>query len=183
MVGKGRHPILGVWSPDPVLSVVAPVGLAAVAGTTLVVDLATDTRLSSRTLAGLAADGPSATDLSPGRPGVAFMSGGVIDRDDASAMIAKLARHWPAIVIRVSDDDLPFAIVPVIPLFPGRFTPVMVPSHGVWQPVGAGREPPGPGPVLPRLRAGLVRRVLAGQLPGRSRWVGAWASVWEMPWA
>ena len=40
MVGKGTHPILGLSSPDPVLSMVAPIGLAASVGTGLVVDLA-----------------------------------------------------------------------------------------------------------------------------------------------
>lgn len=180
---KGRHPILGVWSPDPVLSVVGPVGLAAAAGTALVVDLASQTRETARTLLTLAADGPSVSELSPGRPGIAYISGGGIERSEAVATIGQLARHWPALVVRVSDTDHPFATVPVIPLFPGPFSPVTLPTHGVWQPVASGREPPGPGPVLPRLRPGVLRRLLAGQLPGRSRWVRAWNPVWEMPWA
>lgn len=183
MVGKGRHPILGVWSPDPVLSIVAPIGLAVSAGTALVVDLADTTRQTGRSLADLAADGPALSELSPGRPGVAFLAGGNVDRTTATQLLARLAGHWPAIAIRVPDREFPFATVPTVPLFPGRFPLFSMPAHGVWQPVGAGGEPPGPGPVLPRLRAGAVRRILAGQLPRRNRWIAAWRPVWEMPWA
>lgn len=183
MVGKGRHPILGVWSPDPVLSTVGPIGLAASAGTALVVDLTTGRRESGRTLADLAEDGPTLSELSPGRPGIAFLPGGNVDRGAAIELIGQLTGHWPAVVVRVDDTDLPFATVPVIPLFPGRLAPVSVPAHGVWQPVGGGIEPPGPGPVLPRLRPGVVKGMLAGHLPRRSRWIAAWRQVWEMPWA
>lgn len=183
MVGKGRHPILGVWSPDPVLSMVAPVGLAAVAGTALVIDLVSEIRVQGRSLAALAQEGPTASELSPGRRGIAFLPGGGVEEGAALELIGRLGRHWPAVVVRVGPGDHRFATVPVIPLFPGRFSPVRLPTHGVWQPVGAGREPPGPGPVLPRLGGGLVRRILSGQLPARSRWVRAWAPVWEMPWA
>jgi hypothetical protein len=183
MVGKGRHPILGVWSPDPVLSVVAPIGLAAAVGTALVVDLASATREPGRTLAAVAQDGPTLSELSPGRPGIAFLPGGGIGREAATEILGRLAGHWPALVVRVADMELPLSTVPVIPLFPGPFSPVSLPARGVWQPVAAGREPPGPGPVLPRLRPGLVRRMLAGQLPRKSRWVSALARVWEMPWA
>lgn len=183
MVGKGRHRILGVWSPDPVLSIVAPIGLAASAGTALLVDLASGSPETGRTLAGLVADGPTLSELSPGRRGIAFLPGGGVDRDSAVDVIGQLAGHWPALVVRVADPGYPFATVPVIPLFPGRFSPVKLPPHGVWQPVAAGREPPGPGPVLPRLRSGELRRMLAGHLPRRSRWVAAWRPVWEMPWA
>ena len=183
MVGKGRHPILGVWSPDPVLSAVAPVGLAAAAGTALIVDLGTTTRISARTLADLIADGPKLAELSPGRPGIAFLAGGNVDRAEGMDMLRQLADHWPAVVIRVPETDHSLATVPVIPLFPGMLAPTPRVSHGVWQPVGAGGEPPGPGPVLPRLRSGVARRMLSGQLPRRSRWIDAWRPVWEMPWA
>lgn len=184
MVGKGRHPVLGVWSPDPVLSMVAPIGLAAAAGTALIIDLATKhTEQGGRSLADLAADGPTLSELSPGRPGIAFLPGGSVDRMVAIDLVGRLAGHWPALVVRVPDTDFPFATVPVVPLFPGRFSPVPIPAHGVWQPVGAGANPPGPGPVLPRLTAGTVRRLLAGHLPRRSKWIVAWRPVWEMPWA
>lgn len=183
MVGKGKHPILGVRSSDPVLSMVAPVGLAVAAGTALVVDLATTTRQAGRSLADLVADGPSLHELSPGRPGVALLPGGDVDRDAAIDVVYQLAGHWPAIVVRVSDPDFPFATVPVVPLFPGRFASVSLPARAVWQPVLGGGDPPGPGPVLPLLRPGVVRRILGGQMPRRSRWITAWGPVWQMPWA
>ncbi|HEX6299405.1 MAG TPA: hypothetical protein VF148_02950 [Acidimicrobiia bacterium] len=183
MVGKGRHPILGVWSPDPVLSTVAPIGLAAAAGTALVVDLVTTTPVPGRTLADLVADGPRLAELSPGRPGIALLPGGNVDRSVGLDMLLQLAGHWPAVVVRAPDTQLPFAAVPVVPLFPGRLAPTTRLSHAVWQPVGAGAEPPGPGPVLPSLRAGVVRRLLSGHLPRRSRWIAAWRPIWEMPWA
>ena len=183
MVGKGRHRVLGVWSPDPVLSTVAPIGLAASAGTALVIDMVATAKTSARTLADLVSDGPALSELSPGRPGVAWLPAGKVDRGDAVELMDRLAAHWPALVVRVPDHDFPFASVPVIPLFPGRLLPVRLPPRGVWQPVADGADPPGPGPVLPRLRAGLVRRMLSGQIPRKSRWVASWSAVWEMPWA
>lgn len=183
MVGKGRHPILGVWSPDPVLSLVAPIGLGISVGTALVVDLVAAGRQPGRTLADVVEDGPTMSELSPGRPGVALLPGGPIDRGVAIDFIDRLTAHWPAIVVRVPDTEFPFATVPVVPLFPGRLSPVPLPPHGVWQPVGGGSHPPGPGPVMPRLRSGVVRRLMAGQLPRRGKWIAAWRPVWEMPWA
>ncbi len=183
MVGKGRHPILGVWSPDPVLSVIAPIGLAVAAGTALIVDLGAPARQSGRTLADLHRDGPTLSELSPGRSGVAFIPGGALDRGLALELVEQLAAHWPAIVVRAPVGDTALATVPVVPLFPGMFNLFTVPAHAVWQPVGAGREPPGPGPVLPGLRARAVRLMLSGRLPRRSRWIAAWRPIWEMPWA
>lgn len=184
MVGKGRHPILGVWSPDPVLSTVAPIGLAAAAGTALIVDLVTHTPATGRTLADLISDGPKLVELSPGRPGIAFLPGGNADAAAGYEMVRQLAGHWPAVVIRAPHAEIPFATVPVIPLYPGRLAPRTEAALGVWQPVGAASEPPGgPGPVLPRLRGGAVRRMLSGHLPRKSKWVAAWRPIWEMPWA
>ena len=174
---------MGVWSPDPVLSTVAPIGLAAAAGTALIVDLATTTRVTGRTLADLVSDGPKLAELSPGRPGIAFLAGGNVDPVAGVDILRQLAGRWPAVVVRAPDTEIPFACVPVIPLFPGALAPTTPMSHGVWQPVGAGAEPPGPGPVLPRLRGGVVRKMLAGHLPRRTRWIAAWRPVWEMPWA
>ncbi len=184
MAGKGRHQVLGVWSPDPVLSLVAPIGLGASVGTALVVDLASAAiRTGDRTLADLAGDGPTMGELSPGRSGLALISAGQLGPDRALEVIESVAPRWPAVVLRMDRGDWPVPVVPVIPLLPGRLSPLPPTTHGVWQPVSAPQEPPGPGPVLPRLGAGLVRRVLAGRHPGRSRWVDAWRPVWEMPWA
>jgi hypothetical protein len=162
---------------------VAPIGLAASVGTALVVDLATSGPRSGRTLADLVREGPALSELSPGRAGVAYLPGGNVDPEAAVEIIERFSRHWPAVVVRVPGPGLSFATVPVIPLFPGSLSPLAVPARGVWQPVMGGAGVPGPGPVLPRLGARTIRRLLAGQLPRKSRWVAAWRPVWEMPWA
>lgn len=183
MDGKGRSRVLAVRSPDPVLSVVAPLGLAATLTTCLVVDLIDDLRLSTtRTLSDIAADGPRLEELSPGRPGVALIAAGPIGVEDAEGVIAQLALRWPAVVVRVGTGSWPGPTVPVVPIFPGLLAQTRA-ETAVWQPVGAYHDPPGPGPLLPRLRSGLARRLLAGQMPGRTRWVRAWRPVWELPWA
>jgi len=182
MVGKGRHSILGACSVDPVLSFVGPIGLAASVGTGLVVDLVSAARPGARSLRDIAADGPALAELSPGRRGVALLVGDDLPPSEAVDILERLAARWPAVTVRVTGHDWPFPVVPVIPLYPGRFLAQEVPA-GVWQPVGAQSTPRGPGPVLPRLRPGALRRLLTGQLPRRSRWIAAWRPVWDMPWA
>ena len=68
-------PALSIWSPeDGVLGAVAPLGLAAAAGTALVVDLdpGGPRYPGPATLADLVADGPRRGDLSPSRRGVSI---------------------------------------------------------------------------------------------------------------
>lgn len=178
----GRPGVLAVESTDPVLSAIAPIGLAASVGTALVVDL--DGGLSigqDRTLADLVEYGPSRLELSPGRSGVAMISGSHVDLGSALEVLDHLASSWPAIVLRSSSSSLPYPTVPVRALFPGLLS-AATDLPAVWQPVGAGNRPSGPGPVLPRLTGRLVRRLLAGGLPRRSRWVGSWARIWDLPW-
>lgn len=184
MVGMGRHPVLGVTSDDPVLSAIAPVGLAASAGTALIIDLvAGETGTGhGRTLRDIADDGPRLSELSPGRQGVAMVRGGGLKTSEMLEVVETLSGRWPAVVVRVGGESWPFPTVPVVPLFPGVLAPVVVRPGGVWQPVRGSGEPPGPGPVLPRLGPLVVRRLLGGHLPRRSRWVSAWRQVWEMPW-
>lgn len=183
MEGKGRAALLAVWSPDLLLSVVAPLGLAAAAGTALVIDHTGGLAVSTgRTLADLVEDGPRLDELGPGRSGVAVLASGPVDIASSTPLIERMASRWPAIVVRVPDENGPHATVPVHPLYPGWLAPTGE-AAAVWQPVSGGPRPPGPGPVLPRLRSGTVRRLLAGQLLTRSRWVRAWHRVWGMPWA
>jgi hypothetical protein len=183
MVGKGSPGVLGVFSFDPVLSAIAPLGLAAAAGTCLVLDLRGDLHIPhARTLADVAIDGPRLDELSPGRPGVAVMSVGALGLEEARRVVDELATRWPAVVIRTAPEDWSGRKVPVVPLLPGWAAP-QTSGAAVWQPVAAGSAPPGPGPVLPRLRSRTVRTLLAGRLPTRSRWVRAWSRVWELPWA
>ena len=179
----GRGSVLAVRSIDPVLSVAGPIGLAASVKTALVVDMAGGLSLGGhRTLADIAAEGPTLDELSPGRSGVAFIRGGPIPWAEATVILDELARRWPSIVVRAGDRDWDGPTVPVVPLYPG-FLEAIDRSAAVWQPVGAATRPPGPGPVLPGLGPGLARKVLLGRLPGRSRWVNAWGQVWDLPWA
>jgi hypothetical protein len=183
MVGKGRHAVIGVRSIDPILSLVGPIGLATSVGTALVLDLGPSApNPGQRTLRDVAVDGPTLAELSPGRRGVAMIPGGGIDFGDAIDLIEQLAMRWPAVAVRVETPGWPFPVVPVIPMYPGR---LLLPSEplGVWQPIGGSGPAPGPGPVLPRLRAGHLRRLLSGHVPRRSRWIEAWRPVWDMPWA
>lgn len=183
MVGKGRGFVLAVRSIDPVLSVVGPLGLAASAETALVVDLAGGLRMrSARTLADIDSEGPRLDELSPGRPGVAVIEAGAIDEVTAAELIGVLATRWPALVVRVDGDSWDGPTVPLVPLYPGWLS-TSSEAAAVWQPVGASSRPSGPGPVLPSLKGSLVRRLLSGQLPLSSRWIKAWSSVWDMPWA
>jgi hypothetical protein len=161
---------------------VGPLGLAACTGTALVVDMVTDER-SGRTLRDICDDGPTLSELSPVRAGVALLRGGGADRPAAGETLSRLARQWPAVVVRVDDADWPFPVVPAVPLFPGLLMAPPRVSHCVWQPVGIGSTPPGPGLLMPRIRPGVLRGILAGKLPRRSRWVSAWRPVWEIPWA
>jgi hypothetical protein len=174
---------LAVESPDPMLSAVAAIGLAAAAETGLVIDLAGGLQIESdRTLGDLIDEGPSRTELSPGRSGVAMLSGHPVDRAGAIALIEELTASWPAVVLRSGNGGWPFPTVPVRPLYPG----LLASADGrpaVWQPAGGSSRPPGPGPVLPPLPGSLARRLLSGHLPVRSRWVASWRRVWEMPWA
>ncbi len=178
----GKFGVLAVASPEPVLSLLSALGLAQAAGSALVVDMCRDLALQSgRTLSDLAAEGPTLAELSPGRAGVALLSSGPIGHLEARSIIHGLAEGWPAVVVRCPLGLWDGPTVPVRPLLPGLLRPVEQ-TPAVWQPVGAGAKPAGPGPVLPRLRSSLVRRMLAGRSAGKTRWVRAWERIWEMPW-
>jgi hypothetical protein len=181
----GRSPIerglLAVTSPEPVLSLLAALGLAQVVGSALVVDLCRDLALNGRTLSDIAAEGPSLYELRPGRSGVAILGSGPITAEESRPLIESLAEGWPGVVVRCHPDQWDGAIVPVRALLPGLLRSTEQ-GPAVWQPAGSAIKPPGPGPVLPRLRGSLVRRLLAGRAASRARWVRAWERVWSMPW-
>ena len=187
MVGKGRQPgrlgALGVTSTDPVLSLLSALGLGQAAGSALIIDLCGDMRLdSARTLGDLLNEGPSLDELSPGRSGVAMLPAGPVTVDEAARAVEALAINWPALVLRCRPGQWDGPTVPVRPLLPGLLRS-SEPTPAVWQPLASGTRPTGPGPVLPRLRSPLARRLLAGRVAARSRWVRAWEAVWGMPWA
>jgi len=187
MVGMGRTPrglgVLGVESADPVLSFLGALGLGQAAGTALVIDLCGDVTLrTGRTLADIAEDGPELGELSPGRSGVALLTCGPLHVVESVPVVEALAPNWPAVVVRCQSGQWPGPTVPVRALLPGLLQPAGQ-GPAVWQPLAPGVRPSGPGPILPRLRSALVRRLLAGRVDHRSRWVRAWEPVWAMPWA
>ena len=183
MVGRGSARVLAVTSTDPVLSLLAPIGLAASAGTALVVDMAGGLCIPpGRTLADIADEGHRLDELSPGRAGVAFVTSGLITVTEAVELVDRLATRWPAVVVRVGDEPWPGPTVPVRALYPGWLAPTTE-TAAVWQPMAISSGPPGPGPVLPRLSRSVCQRILAGGLPSKSRWVRAWRQVWGLPWA
>ena len=176
--------VLHTWSPeDALLGIVAPVALAAAAGTALVVDLDPEGPAypGPGSLAGLVEEGPRLTDLRPERRGVALLSNGGVDFDAARDVIDALAKGWPAVVLRMPPVRLDpiAAVVPVLPVTPltVRSGPAVY-QRGPW---------PAPekldGVVLPRPRAATIGALLAGRQPGPSRWMRAWKPVWGMPWA
>jgi hypothetical protein len=189
---NSRPPIkvLGVETvSDSVLSVVAPIGLAAAAPRrpVLMVDCDSDGPHypGERSLADLAVDQPRRVDLSPGREGVALVRNGGIGWEAAVEVIELLAPGWAHIVTRVGTAPLPWPVVPVVPLLPGILMPELVAGGtggAVWQACWRGARPPGPGPVLPPLsRSGLTALLQARWEPA-GRWVKAWKAVWELPW-
>ncbi len=169
---------------DALLGTVAPMALAAAAGTALVVDAdpAGGGFSTPGSLAALVAEGPRGSDLVPRRRGVAVLTNGGVGWEEALPLIEALARGWPHVVVRLPASgatDLPFPAVPVIPLLPGSGA---VDGPAVYQ------KGPWPAPrhlegvVLARPPVRVVRRLLEGRSPGRSRWVAAWRPVWGLPW-
>lgn len=166
-----------ISSPDPVLHRIGVFGLAAAAGTCLVVDLDPGAPgLPGPTLAGLLGDGVTAEHLRPGRRGVAVIGNGGVTEADADELVTALSAGWPNVVIRV-----PFGApsISYLPLDPPELRPARA-FRAVWQ--SAVRGSRAPGVVLPPLRRTTVRGLCSGRVEPRSRWVQAWAPVWETSW-
>ena len=180
-------PALTVWTAlDGLLSAVAPLGLAAAAGTALMVDLDPGGPCypGEASLADLVTDGPRRTDLGPDREGVAVLRNGGVDFAEAREVVEALIDGWPHVVVRVGKPEGAKGLaplVPVWPLLPGLLAP-QVDGHSVYQRTGFSVSPPGPGPVLPRPGPGLLQGFLGGTVAWRSRWVAAWRPVWRWPW-
>lgn len=177
--------VLGIWCPDDaVLGAVAPLALAASAGTALVVDVdpeGTDYRRAG-TLAALVRDGPTRRQLHPTRRGVAVLANGGITAGEAAEVIDALVAGWPRVVLRHPPGPRPDGprVVPVHPLVPGR--PVDPSTPAVYQRGPWAVDLPPPAVVLPRAGPGAVRCLLEGRRPGPSRWLRHWRRVWELPW-
>ena len=176
-------PALAIWSPeDGVLGAVAPLGLAAAAGTALVVDL--DPRgpryPGAGSLAELVADGPRRSDLEPERRGVAVLANGGIGADEAGPVLDAIVEHWPAVVLRLpADHGGGGGAVPVLPLVPGD----LLPDYGagaVYQRSGWRVAAPEGAIILPRPRRSTIGMLLTGTAPPpRDRWIAAWGSLWD----
>jgi hypothetical protein len=179
--GKISRGVVGLESPDPVLSLLGCLGLGIAAGTALVVDRIGEVE-TARTLADLSEDGPSSVELAPGRAGVAVIGDGGVGEAEARQVIASLGSFWPAVIVRTPPDAWDGPTIPVRPLLPGLLAPRDA-RPAVWQSCGAAVSPPGPGPVLPRPSSRLVAALLGGRVPFRGRWMRGWERVWEMPWA
>ncbi|HSJ27550.1 MAG TPA: hypothetical protein VLB67_05020 [Acidimicrobiia bacterium] len=170
-------PVRRIASPDPVLHHIAPFGLAAAAGTCLVVDLDPGAvSLPGPTLASLLVDGVTAAHLSPQRAGVAVIGSGGAGEAEAGALLESMLVGWPAVVVRVPFGD---PAVPVLPLDPVELRPPRA-VRAVWQASVRGSR--APGVVLPPLRRSTVRALCRGVVEPRSTWVRAWRPVWESSW-
>lgn len=176
--------VLGVESHgDPVLHHLAPLGLAAAAGTALVVDLDPEAPAypSAVTVASLLEDGLRRSDLTPARSGVAVVGHGGRGAGEAAALVADLAAGWPALVVRQGRARLEVPTVPVRALLPGPLAP-RERRPAAYQAVLPASVAPGPGLLLPPLRRSQVGRMLAGRIEPRWRWVRAWERAWRLPW-
>lgn len=180
-------PVLSIWLPEGgVLAVVAPLALAAAAGTALVVDLDPHGPRypGDGTLAQLAAQGPRRTDLTPARRGVAVLRNGGVEAEACREVVAALCAGWPSVVLRLRPrPGRPpgTGVVPVYPLLPGD-TVSYDSEPAVYQRCGWRIRPDGPGLVLPRPRSSTVRALLEGRRPIADRWVRSWRRVWEAAW-
>lgn len=170
---------------DGVLSIVAPLALAAAAGTALVVDMDPHgpEYPGSGSLAELVEQGPRLDDLRPSRSGIAVLRNGGIDPVAARDVIAALAAGWPRVVLRLGEgaDGEGRHTVPVVPLLPGGMTP-RCDRPAVYQQVGWRLKAPGPGLTIGTPSRSAVTALLEGRLPTWSRWVRGWRQVWETPW-
>ena len=169
---------------DEVLAAIAPLGLALAAEQAAVVvdaDPLAPPYPGGRTVAAVAEEGPSRSELRPDGRGVAILPNGGAGPEEVAAVVTLLSEGWPAVVVRVGASDPGIPVIPLRPLWPGFLAPAGS-RAAVWRRVGTSTEPPGPGPVLPPPGRGTVTALLGGRRPVRSRWVRAWRRVWEMPW-
>jgi hypothetical protein len=182
-------PALAVWTPeDGLLGALAPLGLAAAAGTALVIDLDPHGPCypGSSSLAEMVAGGPRQADLVPARRGVAVLRNGGVESCASAEVVSALLERWERVVLRLPPRPVPGPLgVPLVPvrlLIPAGLFP-----HGgaaaVYQSTPIVMRPPCPGVRLPVPSKGTVAALLAGRLPAAGdRWVRAWSRVWELPW-
>ena len=183
---SARHVVLAVRGlGDPVLHHIAPLGLAAAAGTAVILDLDPDSpgyTGAGTSVFDLIDRGPRLAELDsvPGR--VALFANGGARTPEAWALVEAMAERWPAVVVRVgAERSGGVPCVPVIPLLPG---PLLTPNRGpaIYQAITAVDRLPGPGLRLPPLRRERITALAAGRIEPRWRWVRAFQPAWSLPW-
>lgn len=181
--------VLATWVPeDALLGAVAPLALAAAAGTCLVVDLDPDGPRypGEATLASLVADSPHRDHLTPRRRGVAVLANGGVAGEDARPVLDALVAGWPNVVLRLpATPHRPdvSGVVPVVLDLPGSVVVAVTGRRVVQRSAVTVRRRHGAGVVvLPSVRRSTVRTLLDGRLPGPGRWMAAWRPVWRMRW-
>jgi hypothetical protein len=176
----GRGQILGLFSEDPVLRLIGPIGMGLSVGAALIVDLTRD--LAGRTLADVRTDGPRLDELSPGRGGVATIGAGPITGTELAETVEILRSSWPAVVVRSDGARWAGPTVPYRGVYPGQEASSPQ-TPAVWQ-VSDGAQPVRlAGIVLPRLSRRSTVAMLRGHTPAAKRWVDCWKKAWEIPWA
>lgn len=163
--------IISVASSDPVLHVLAPIALAAAAGTALIVDRDSDAGwpFPLGGLEQLALGGPTQADLQPSRTGVALVGGPAEDEVAVASLVEALEDGWPAIVLRVA-RSCPSAVT-IEPALPWLEAADVV--------VGTGFGDRNSG-LIPAPPGRLVRRAMSGVVEPRCRWYRHWRPVWEL---
>ena len=179
--------VLSTWSPEGgILGVVAPLALAAAAGTALVIDFDPNGPAYSKkvSLAQLVAEGPRREHLSPTRRGVAVVANGGVGRAESMEVVGALCEGWPHVVLRLpSGGNRPTGsgLVPVRHLLPGSLFAIDS-RPSVYQRCGWRVRPVGPGPIVPRPRSATIQALLEGRRPVADRWMFVWRDVWEAAW-
>ncbi|MCB1246093.1 MAG: hypothetical protein KDB69_02365 [Acidimicrobiia bacterium] len=175
--------VVALWSPsDLVLSILAPLAVAASRPPCLVVDLDPNgPRFSAGpTLAELVADGPTADQLAPKRSGVSVLGNGGVRAGDAEDVVAALGRRWPSLVLRCPPTEpAPPAAIALIPLLPGPLALRTDPHRTILQRVGLRVDVPDGIPVVREPRPSTLRALASMRMPVRSRWVRQLGQIWS----
>ncbi len=173
---------VALWSPsDYVLSVLAPLAVAASRSSCLVVDLDTQGPIhpSPYTLADLVSDGPTAAQLEPRKGPPHLLPNGGVAPHEAREVVSALVDRWPNVVLRCPPaEPAPSDAIQLIPLLP---TPTRV-SRGpvVFQDLGFGVEPPNGTTSVRRPRRSTIESLINHRVPLGSRWVRDLAAIWRL---